>query len=147
MTLEEAARIAAMLISARHGRISDDGGRPWLYVNVRTRGDAEKLREALGRGCAKERRDRHGGRYGAWGNDALEVYEYLLEAGLSGGRAVIARMFLQRYGNDGKPWASELERLCAAPTDASAKGVRKVARKNKNGAIRDAERSAGCGAR
>jgi hypothetical protein len=114
MTTEEAARIGVILLDSGRGRIADDGSprQPWLYVNVSTRAEAEQLYEAFeGRGFAKPRR--YGGRYGAWGNDALEILEYLLAAGLNGTRGVIAEMLLQRYGNDGKPWASELERLRA----------------------------------
>jgi hypothetical protein len=116
MTADEAAHIAVILLDSGQGRISDDGRppRPWIYVNVSTEDEAEQLYEAFGgRGFAKPRRDGYGGRYGAWGNDALEVYEYLLGAGLNGGRGKIARSLLAQYGNGGRPWASELERLRA----------------------------------
>lgn len=116
MTAEEAARIAVILLDSGQGRISDDGNprRPWLYVNVSTREEAEQLYEAFGgRGFAKPRRDGYGGRYGAWGNDALEIFEHLLAAGLGGVRRLVAEVLLQKHGNDGKPWASELERLRA----------------------------------
>jgi hypothetical protein len=115
MTTKEAARIAVMLLNSGQGRISDEGQppRPWLYVNVGTQGEAEQLREAFGgRGFAKPLRD-HGGRYGAWGNDALAVYDYLLEAGLNGKRGYLTQLLLYKHGNDGKPWTSEFERLRA----------------------------------
>jgi len=95
MTAEEAARVMVIFFDAKQGKISDDGGRPWLFVDVATTEEAQELREAFGgRGFAKPRRDRHGGRYGAWGNDALELLEYLLGAGLNGGRGKMARSLL-----------------------------------------------------
>ena len=114
MTADEAARIAVILLDSGEGKIADDGGRPWVFVDVSTFEEARQLYEAFeGRGFAKPRRDGYGGRYGAWGNDALEVYEYLLASGLNGIRGVVADRLLQKYGNDGRPWASELERLRA----------------------------------
>jgi len=114
MTADEAARIVLILLDSGQGKISDDGGRPWLFVNVSTEGEARQLHEAFGRrGFAKPRRDEYGWRYGAWGNDALEDFEYLLGAGLAGVRRAVVQHFLQKYGDDGHPWASEVERLRA----------------------------------
>ena len=117
MTADEAAQIVVILLDSGAGRISHEGNpaRPWLYVNVSTEAEARQLYKAFdGRGFAKPSRDGYGGRYGAWGNDALEVCEYLLDAGIEGLRKSIAEMLLEKYGDDGRPWASEIERLRAA---------------------------------
>jgi hypothetical protein len=116
MTIEEAAEIGALLLNGGAGRISDDGDpkRPWLFIATSTREDAEDLYEAFGcRGFVKEKKNGRGWRYGAWGNDALGVLVHMLDAGLRGVHAALARHLLDKYGNDGKPWASEIERLRA----------------------------------
>jgi hypothetical protein len=113
MTPDEAAQILAILLDSGRGNVSDDGTprRPWVYVNLATAEEADELRDAFGRGFAKT--TERGGRFGAWGNEALEVFEYLLGAGLNGNRGARARRLLERYGDDGRPWRTELERLRA----------------------------------
>ena len=116
VTIEEAAEIGALLLNGGAGRISDDGDpkRPWLFISTSTREDAEDLYEAFGcRGFVKEKKNGRGWRYGAWGNDALAALVHMLDAGLRGVHAALARHLLDKHGNDGKPWASEIERLRA----------------------------------
>jgi len=114
--IEEAAEIGALLLNGGAGRISDDGDpkRPWLFISTSTREDAEDLYEAFGcGGFVKEKKNGRGLRYGARGNDALAALVHMLDAGLRGVHAALARHLLDKHGNDGKPWASEIERLRA----------------------------------
>src|SRR5215203_2106832 len=116
MTIEEAAEIGALLLNGAAGRISDDGDpkRPWLFITTSTREDAEDLYEAFGcRGFVTEKKNGRGWRFGTWGNDALVMLTYLLRGGLKCLRGVVAYRLLDKYGNDGEPWGSEIERLRA----------------------------------
>lgn len=113
MDTDEAAMILAMMLNhSRGGRPwSEIRPRPWLYVDVATEGEARQLYEAFERGFIKPRREGHGWRYGVWGNDALELCEYLVDAGLDWRHAAMAERFLEKYGDEGRSWRSEVERL------------------------------------
>ena len=113
MTTDEAAQVLATILNYSRGRISDNGRppRPWLYVDVATEDEARQLYNAFERGFIKPRSEGHGWRYGVWGNDCLELFEYLLDAGLDWRHTGMAERFLEKYGDEGRPWASEIERL------------------------------------
>jgi len=115
MGVTEAAQVLATILNYGRGRISDHGRplRPWLYVDVTTEGEARQLYDAFGHGFIKPRWEGHGWRYGAWGNDCLVILECLLDAGLEWRPAGMAERFLEKYGDEGRPWASEIERLRA----------------------------------
>jgi hypothetical protein len=116
LTAEEAARIAVDILEYGRGRISDNGEtpRPWFFLITTKRSEAMALYEAFdGLGFVKPLHDGYGWRYGAWGNEALEVFEYLLDAGLWGPRAALVTRLLDKYGDNGRSWASEVERLRA----------------------------------
>jgi hypothetical protein len=85
-----------------------------VFSTTSTREDAEDPYEAFGcRGFVTEKKNGRGWRFGAWGNDALVMLTHLLGGGLSGPRGVVANHLLDKYGNDGEPWGSEIERLGA----------------------------------
>jgi len=113
ITTDEAAQILATILNAGLGRISDEGRprRPWLYIDVATEDEARQLYKAFELGFIKPRWEGHGWRYGAWGNDALELCEYLLDAGLDWKHSGLAERLLEKYGDEGRSWRSEVERL------------------------------------
>jgi hypothetical protein len=116
MSREGAAGVCAFIIADGYGRVSDEGTpkKPWLSVLVDTEEEAHQLRAAFGQaGYAKPRRDRKGWRYGAFGNDALRVIPALLDAGLSGAQRALAYHLMETYGDGGRAWPSEVERLRA----------------------------------
>ena len=85
-----------------------------VYRNVHARGRRRPLRGVRVQGFVKEEKNGRGWRFGAWGNDAPVMLTYLLRGGLKGFlRGVVAYRLLDKYGNDGEPWGSEIERLRA----------------------------------
>jgi hypothetical protein len=104
---------AAGTLTHRQGRISDVGNpsRPWFYISVGTRAEATEIREALEyKGFRKEKGDVGGWRYGAYGNDAL-IALYELLPYMKGYQKLSAELLLDKYGNNGRPWKTEYERI------------------------------------
>jgi hypothetical protein len=63
---------------------------------------------------------RKGWRWGCFGNDTLIAINAVLDAGLSEQEKENAREILTKWGDNGKPFASEFDRIRAGLTEGSA---------------------------
>jgi len=114
LTHEDICGVVIDLIHTRKGRISElPVDRPWMFVTLPTREEAELVRDAFGGVGFIKPNYRGTYKWGSWGNDTMRVVDQLLTEGLRNPHKAAAEELLERFGNDGQPWGNELQRLAA----------------------------------